>query len=151
MTLDVGDPAPTITLPNQDGDPVSPDFTEPTVLYFYPEDATPGCTTEAEQFSLEADTYADAGVTVYGVSTDTVGDHAAFAADLGIDFDLLADPDGEAVDAFDVDLDPRDRAVRTTFVLAEGEVNAVYESVDPDGHPRTVLLDLLDRGLVELT
>lgn len=150
MPRSVGDPAPEVSLPNQHGDPVSPAFEDPTVVYFYPEDGTPGCTTEAEQFVVEQETYDDAGVVVYGVSTDTVESHATFAEERDVRFDLLADPDGEAVDAFDVERDPSDRAVRTTFVLADGEVVAVYENVEPDGHARDVLLDLLDDGLVDL-
>ena len=53
--LDPGDPAPDIAAPNQHGDRVSPDVADPTVVYFYPEDGTPGCATEADQFAREAD------------------------------------------------------------------------------------------------
>lgn len=148
MPLDVGADAPTVTLPNQHDESVEVDTTGPTVLYFYPEDGTPGCTTEAEQFGRERETYGDAGVPVYGVSTDDVDSHAAFAADHDVWFDLLADPDGTAIDAYEVDRDARDRAVRTTFVLVDGRVHRVYEGVNPDGHAREVLLDLLEEGLV---
>lgn len=150
MPLTAGDTAPEISLPNQHGETTVPDLSTPTVLYFYPEDGTPGCTTEAEQFSLESTSYEDAGVAVYGISTDDVDDHAAFAAEQDVDFDLLADPEGEVVDAYEVERDPSDRAMRTTFVVDDGEVQAVYEGVDPDGHARDVLLDMLDDGLVEL-
>lgn len=149
MTLSPGNPAPEIRAPNQHGDPVEPDFEEPTVLYFYPEDGTPGCKTEAAQFQAERDIYDEAGITVYGVSTDDVSSHRAFAEEGGIEFDLLADPDGEVADAFGIDI-PGGRADRTTFVLANDEVVAVYEDVDPDGHAREVMFDLLDAGLVEL-
>jgi len=150
MPLVDGDPAPEIALPNQDGETVAPGFDAPTVLYFYPEDGTPGCATEAEQFTLEHDAYEDAGVAVYGVSTDTVDSHAEFAAEEGVEFDLLADPDGEVLDAFDVERQPDGRATRTTFVLVDGAVHRVYEGVTPDGHARDVLMDLLDDGVVEL-
>jgi peroxiredoxin Q/BCP len=119
-------------------------------VYFYPEDGTPGCSTEADQFGLEGETYREASVSVYGVSTDTVDSHAGFAADEGIEFDLLADPDGEVAAAFDLDLRDDGRTPRTTFVLVDGEVARVYERVDPDGHARNVLMDLLDDGLVSL-
>ncbi|MGQ3413001.1 peroxiredoxin [Natrinema sp. LN54] len=149
MVLAAGDDAPTVTAPNQDGDTVSPDFEEPTVLYFYPRDDTPGCTIEANQFQRERETYLDAGVDVYGVSTDDVDSHRSFCDSEGLEFDLLADPDGEIAEAFGVEL--RDGATaRTTFLLADGEVKAVYEGVDPDGHAREVLLDALDDGLVTL-
>lgn len=150
MPLTAGNPAPEVSLPNQHGETTVPDLSTPTVLYFYPEDSTPGCTTEAEQFGLESESYEDAGVEVYGISTDDVDTHAEFAAAADVEFDLLADPDGEVVDAYDVERDPSDRAKRTTFVVDDGEVQAVYEGVDPDGHARDVLLDMLDDGLVEL-
>jgi len=147
--LEPGDPAPDVTARNQHGEPVSPSFAAPTVVYFYPEDGTPGCTTEAEQFQLERDAYDDAGVTVYGVSTDTVESHAEFAAETGIEFDLLADPDGEIADAFGVErTGTRDATPRTTFVLVDGEIERVYTGVDPDGHARDLLMDLLDDDVV---
>jgi len=68
----------------------------------------------------------------------------------GLEFDLLADPDAEIADAFDVERRDSGVTTRTTFVLADGEVQAVYEGVDPDGHARDVLLDALDDGLVTL-
>jgi peroxiredoxin Q/BCP len=148
--LEPGDPAPDVAAPNQHGDRVSPDFGDPTVVYFYPEDGTPGCATEADQFAREADVYADAGVTVYGVSTNTVDSHRAFANDHGVEYDLLADPDGAVLDAFGVEHGADDRARRTTFVLSDDEVIRVYTGVSPDGHARVVLLDLLDDGLVSL-
>lgn len=148
--LDAGDPAPDIDAPNQHGETVAPEFDAPTVLYFYVEDGTPGCSTQADQFSREADAYADAGVTVYGVSTDDVDSHREFAESEGIDYDLLADPDGELCAAFGVPRDHDGRAERTTFVLADGEIQRVYEGVSADGHARDVLLDMLDDGLVSL-
>ncbi|WP_222916007.1 peroxiredoxin [Natrinema sp. SYSU A 869] len=149
MPLDAGDDAPTVTAPNQDGEDVSLAFEEPTVLYFYPKDDTPGCTIEANQFQREHETYRDAGVDVYGVSTDDVDSHRSFCDSEGLEFDLLADPDAEIAEAFDVEL--RDgTTARTTFLIADGEVKAAYEGVDPDGHAREVLLDALDDGLVTL-
>lgn len=149
MPLSEGDLAPAVEAPNQHGETVAPDFEDLTVLYFYPKDDTPGCATEADQFGRERDAYADAGVTVYGVSTDTVESHREFAEKEGIGFDLLADPDGEIAAAFDVET-TGGRAKRTTFVLWDGEVVRVYEGVDPDGHAREVLLDLVDAGLADL-
>lgn len=148
--LQPGDPAPDVTAPNQRGESVSPDFDDITVLYFYPEDGTPGCTTEAAQFVAERDVYEEAGVAVYGVSTDSVESHHDFADEEDVWFDLLADPGGEVADAFGVELQ-QGRAPRTTFVLADGEVRRVYEGVNPDGHARDVMMDLLDEGAVELS
>lgn len=150
MPLAAGDDAPTVTAPNQDGEEVRLAFEEPTVVYFYPKDDTPGCTIEATQFQRERETYRDAGVDVYGVSVDDVDSHRSFCESEGLEFDLLADPDGELADAFDVELRDSGVTTRTTFFLADGEVRAVYEGVDPDGHAREVLLDAIDDGLVTL-
>ncbi len=147
--LEKGDNAPSVSAPNQDGETVEPSFDGPTVLYFYPKDDTPGCTTEANQFQKEQETYEDAGVDVYGVSTDDVDSHRAFADKYDIEFDLLADPDGEIAEKFGVEVSGGTTG-RTTFVLVGGEVHRVYSSVNPDGHARDVLMDLLDDGLVEL-
>lgn len=149
MPLSEGDPAPTVTARNQDGETVTPSFEEPTVVYFYPKDGTSGCTIEANQFQLELETYRDAGVDVYGVSTDDVDSHRDFCDQEGLEFDLLADPDAELAEAFDVELS-RGVTMRTTFLLADGEVKAAYEGVDPDGHAREILVDALEDGLVTL-
>jgi peroxiredoxin Q/BCP len=149
MVLEPGDPAPDVSAPNQHGETVTPDWRGVSVVYFYPKDDTPGCTTEAEQFQAELDSYDDAGVTVYGVSVDDVDSHADFADEYGIEFDLLADPDGDLVDAFDVD-SSRGVASRTTFVVVGESVQAVYDGVNPDGHARNVLADLVETGIVSL-
>jgi peroxiredoxin Q/BCP len=150
MPLEPGDPAPTVSAPNQQGTEVSPSSEGPTVVYFYPKDDTPGCTTEATEFRRELETYRDAGVDVYGVSVDDVESHAAFAEQHGIEFDLLADPDGDLADAFDVDRRPGGETERTTFVVVDGEMYDVYTGVDPSGHAREVLGDLLEDGVVTL-
>jgi len=149
MVLEPGDPAPAVGAPNQDGETVEPDWTGVSVVYFYPEDDTPGCTTEAEQFQAELPSYRDAGVTVYGVSVDDVDSHAAFADDHALEFDLLADPDGELVEAFGVET-RRGVATRSTFVVVDGTVQAVYDGVGPDGHAREVLRDLVETGVVSM-
>lgn len=149
MVLSEGESAPEVSARNQDGEAVSIDGTEPAVLYFYPRDDTPGCSLEARQFQAELETFAEAGVTVYGVSTDGVDSHADFASSEDLEFDLLADPDSALVEAFDVET-RSGAAARTTFVLDDGRVWRVYENVSPDGHARSVLEDLLDAGLVEL-
>ncbi|MEY7849351.1 peroxiredoxin [Natrarchaeobius sp. A-rgal3] len=149
MALAPGDDAPTVTAPNQDNEELSLAFEDPTVLYFYPRDDTPGCTTEARQFDLEFETYREAGMSVYGVSTDGVDSHRAFCEAEGLTFDLLADPDADLASTFGVD-HSGGAATRTTFVLADGEVQAVYENVVPNGHAREVLEDALADGLVSL-
>lgn len=150
MALEPSDPVPEISARNQHGETVTPDFENVAVVYFYVEDGTPGCETQTEQFERESDIYEDAGVTVYGISTDGVESHRAFADAHGITFDLLADPDGELCEAFGVGRDHGGRAERTTFVIDGGETVRKYESVAPDGHAREVLLELYEDGIVEL-
>jgi len=147
MPLSPGEPVPEVTATTQDGDRITVDFQAPTVLFFYPEDGSPGCTTEASQFQAELPAYREAGVAVYGISTDDVDAHAAFAEHQDLAYDLLADPDGNVAEAFGVDLTDG-RAARTTFVCARGQVCGLYEGVRPDGHARNVLVDILDVGLV---
>ena len=150
MPLDPGEPVPPVTATNQHGERLTVEFEAPTVLYFYPEDGTPSCATEASQFQRELDTYHEAGVAVYGVSTDDPDSHADFADAEGVEFDLLADPDGKVADAFEVDRQADGRVERTTFVCAGNQVCGLYEGVRPDGHARNVLMDMIDNGLVSL-
>ncbi len=150
MALRPGDPAPEVSAPNQHGRPVNPDFEDVTVVYFYVEDGTPGCETQTLQFEREADVYGEAGVSVFGISTDSVESHHEFAETHGITFDLVADPDGELHDAFDVARDHAGRAERTTFVIENGEIIETYEGVNPDGHARDLLFELYEDGVVNL-
>lgn len=150
MPLEPEDPAPTVSALNQHGREITPSFDEPTVVYFYPADDTPGCTTEATEFERELETYDEAGVAVYGVSVDDVDSHEAFAEKHDIEFDLLADPDGEVAEAFDVERQASGVTGRTTFVVIDEEIYDVYTGVDPKGHAREVLGNLLDDGVVEL-
>jgi len=149
MVLDTGEQVPEVTARNQHGEEVTVEFVQPTVLFFYPRDGTPGCTTEASQFDAELATYEEAGVAVYGISTDDVDAHRAFAEEEDFDVTLLADPEGNVAEAFGIEL--RDGgAARTTFVCARKQVCGLYEGVRPDGHARQVLGDMLDIGLVTL-
>ncbi len=150
MPLDVGSKVDSVQADNQAGETVEVSFEEPTVLYFYPRDNTPGCTTEANQFNEELETYRDAGVRVIGVSTDDVSSHASFAEDHEIAFDLLADSEGEIADQFDVAVDGG-RADRVTFVIVDDEIKLVYTSVRPDGHARSVLSDMIEAGIVDVS
>lgn len=149
MVLSDGTQAPEFEATTHRGDSLEPSFETPTVLYFYPEDGTPGCTREAEQFQYEFETYREAGVTVLGVSTDRVEDHQAFAEELGLDFTLISDPHSEIAGKYDVEVE-NERMARTTYVIVDGRIHSVYENVDPDGHARSVLMDLLEDGVVEL-
>lgn len=149
MVLETGATVPEITATTQDGERTTVEFVEPTALFFYPRDDTPGCTTEATQFDAELETYREAGVAVYGVSTDDADSHHDFAESEALDVTLLADPDERIAEAFDVSV-TNGAATRTTFVCAQRQVCGLYEGVDPDGHARNVLTDILDIGLATL-
>ncbi|MBX0348409.1 MULTISPECIES: peroxiredoxin [Haloarcula] len=140
--LEAGDPAPDVSAPNQSGETVTPKFDDPTVVYFYPEDFTGGCTIEAREFQDVLPQFREVDVTVYGVSMDGVQTHDEFAEEEGLRYDLLADPDGTVAEAFGLDVSSG-WTDRRTFVLSNGEVKAVYDPdmADPSGHAEEVLND----------
>ena len=141
--LEPGDPTPEISAENQHGETITPDFEDPTVVYFYPKDFTGGCTIQANDFQDALPDYRDSEVTVYGVSLDDVETHADFAEEEGVEFDLLADPDGEVAEAFGMDTS-EGYTDRRTFLLADERAVRVYdpELSDPSGHAREVLDDV---------
>ncbi len=133
--------APELTAPDQTGTPRSlSEFRgKAVVLYFYPRDATPGCTEEACAFRDRWDQFAEAGAQVLGVSTDTVESHAAFAREHELPFPLLADPEGEVLEAYGVET-RFGLAQRVTFVIdGTGVVRRVFPDVDPAVHADEVL------------
>jgi Peroxiredoxin len=94
MPVSVGDTAPDFTLPSQSGESVTlKDFIgqKSVVLYFYPKDDTPGCTTEACAFRDSYEVFKDAGAEVIGVSDDSPDSHQKFAAKHRLPFILLSD------------------------------------------------------------
>src|SRR2546425_13231253 len=98
MKLQPGDPAPPFSLPDQDGAQV--DLAtyrgRRVVLYFYPQDDTPGCTKEACQFNDALSGFEGAGVDVLGISAADAGSHQRFRAKYGLGFRLLTEPRHEA-------------------------------------------------------
>jgi thioredoxin-dependent peroxiredoxin len=119
------------------------DFTSgKTVLYFYPEDDTPGCTKEACAFRDRMDDYAAADIQVYGVSLDSPESHKAFREKYSLNFPLLTDEGGRAADALGVLREGRRKANRVTFLLAPGgEIAKVYPEVSPETHADEILAD----------
>jgi thioredoxin-dependent peroxiredoxin len=116
------------------------------VLYFYPKDGTPGCTTEACEFRDNIFAFRDLGVVVLGVSLDDVGSHAKFAAEQHLPFPLLADADKKVAENYGV-LTRLAGLVsyskRETFVIdPKGRIARHYADVDPKTHSKTLLADL---------
>lgn len=102
--LETGIKAPEFTLKNQDGEEVSlKDFLgKKVILYFYPKDNTPGCTTQACSFGDMYPQIREKGAVVLGVSKDSVASHKKFADKYGLPFTLLSDPELEAIQKYDV-------------------------------------------------
>jgi len=112
-----------------------------TVLYFYPEDDTPGCTKEACAFRDRMNDYANVGIQVYGVSLDSPKSHREFREKYGLNFPLLTDEEGRASEAVGV-LSDRGKARRVTFLLdPEARISKVYPEVSPETHADEILDD----------
>lgn len=146
--LDVGQPAPAFTLPDQNGTAVALlDLRgAPVVVYFYPKDDTPGCTTQACAVRDQWQEFEEAGATVLGISPDDVDSHARFAAKYDLPHRLLADPDREAIDAYGAwgvkKMYGReyDGVIRSTVLIdAAGNVAEVWPKVQPKAHADKVL------------
>ena len=146
--LKEGDPAPDFELLAGDGATVRlQDLRgQKVVLYFYPKDDTPGCTTEACAFRDTSDAYTAKGARVFGVSTDNVRSHKKFATKYGLNFPLLSDPDHSVATAYS-SWGPKkfmgrsyDGIMRNTYLIdEEGKIARVWESVKPQGHAEDVL------------
>lgn len=102
MNIDVGDPAPDFSLPDQDGVTVALSDLRgtPVLIYFYPRDETPGCTTQAQGIRDSWQAFEQRGVRVLGISPDSVASHAAFSANHDLPHTLLADVDHAVMAAY---------------------------------------------------
>jgi peroxiredoxin Q/BCP len=144
-----GEMAPEVSLPSGDGSTVSlKDYKGKwVVLYFYPKDFTSGCTLEAKNFERDQAKYQSAGAVVLGVSVDSAQSHKDFCAKEGLNFKLLADPDGKTVAAYGSGMDYKGAkmAARNTFLIdPQGKIAKVYTSVKPAEHSDEVLKDLAE-------
>jgi len=116
------------------------------VLYFYPKDNTPGCTTEGADFAAAHKKFAKAGAVVLGVSRDSLKSHQNFKAKMGFPFELISDPDEKLCEAFGVMkiknmYGKQVRGVeRSTFVIdGEGKLRHEWRGVKVPGHVDEVL------------
>lgn len=123
------------------------------VLYFYPKDDTPGCTTESCNFRDMSEEYAELGAVIFGVSLDDVDSHKKFAEKFKLPFPLLADTDNAISDAYGVYKEKnlygkKSMGIeRTTFIVdREGKIAKVYPRVKVDQHSDEVLTFLREMG-----
>jgi peroxiredoxin Q/BCP len=146
-----GEPAPDFTATTDSGERVSlSDFRgKPVVLYFYPKDDTPGCTTQACGIRDAYEEFERAGVVVLGVSPDSPAKHVKFKEKYGLPFTLLADPEHEVAERYGTWGEKRFMGrtymgvSRTTFLIApDGTVAKVMHKVKPGTHADDVLAAL---------
>ncbi len=145
-----GDLVPKFELEDSDGNKVkSTDFKgKKHVIYFYPRDFTPGCTTEADEFSRDYKKFKKSGVDVLGISPDDVDSHKKFCKKMGIPYTLLADTNKEVSKKFGVWGKKKFMGreymgiVRSTFLVNEkGKIFKAYPKVKAAGHAKQVLED----------
>jgi peroxiredoxin Q/BCP len=149
--IKIGDRAPSFSLQSDSGSQVQlKDFKGMTViLYFYPKDMTPGCTTEASDFKKLFAKFKKKDAVILGVSKDSVASHEKFRKKHTLPFPLLADVDGEVCEAYGV---WKEKSLygkkymgieRTTFVISpQGKIEAIFPKVKVAGHAALVLESL---------
>lgn len=145
--LEAGQLAPTFTLTSTTGEKISlSDYKgKNVVLYFYPKDMTPGCTTEACDFRDQHGDFTDINTVVLGVSPDPVEKHQQFTEKHDLPFPLLADEEHEVAEQYGVWQLKKNYGKeymgiqRATFVIdGEGKVQKVWPKVKVEGHVREV-------------
>lgn len=148
LQLAAGQPAPEFTLPNDEGQLVSlADYRgQKVVLYFYPEDDTPGCTKEACSFRDGLSAIHQRRVAILGVSADSVDSHMKFKRKFHLNFPLLSDVDKTVCNAYGVWQEKQMFGrkywgiVRTTFIIDEaGNITKIFPKVKVDEHYEEVL------------
>jgi peroxiredoxin Q/BCP len=116
------------------------------ILYFYPKDDTPGCTTEACSLRDARDTLAEMGAEIIGISKDDASSHEKFKAKYSLNFTLLTDSEKQAIEAYGAwgkKMFGVEGVLRKTFIInPEGQVVKVYGRVTPVGHGEQVVKDL---------
>ena len=143
--LKVGDKAPNFAL--QDQNNITHNLSDYEgqwlVLYFYPKDDTPGCTTQACDFRDAVKRIIASKAVIFGLSLDSVRSHKLFAEKYNLPFSLLADETREVSELYDSLSSFFKVAKRNTFIInPEGNIAKIYLSVDPKTHAKMVLNDL---------
>ncbi|MFM7550326.1 MAG: thioredoxin-dependent thiol peroxidase [Cyanobacteriota bacterium] len=152
MALQIGDPAPDFTLPDQDGNPVSLSALkgDRVVIYFYPKDDTPGCTKEACNFRDQWSAFEQHGIKVLGISKDGAASHSKFIAKYTLPFTLLSDaepcPVAASYGSYGLKTFMGRESMgmmRHTFVVdGEGRLERIYTKVKAETMADDILRDL---------
>jgi thioredoxin-dependent peroxiredoxin len=146
--LEVGKKAPAFTMESSDGGRVklSELAGKIVVLYFYPRDNTPGCTTEAENFRDALPALKKLGAVVLGVSKDTIATHCKFRDKFELNFPLLTDPDGKVMESYGAWGDKNmygkkmKGIIRSTVLIGkDGKVKHHWPKVSVKGHVDAVI------------
>lgn len=149
--LEVGTKAPSFSLPDQNGNihTLEEYKGKKVILYFYPKDNTAGCTKQACGYSERYPQFLEKGVEVIGISKDSVASHKKFEEKQGLKFTILADPELEAIQAYDVWKEKKNYGkvymgvVRTTYLIDEnGIIIKANDKVKAATDPETTLGDL---------
>ena len=146
--LSAGNRFPDFSLPNQDGKITKlGDFAGHwLVVYFYPKDDTPGCTTQGRSFTATKTDFDKAGIKVVGVSADDVTSHKNFHHKFAFKIDLLSDTEASLMRTLGIGQSEWKGMKfwdRTTFVVdPKGTIRKVYEKVNPEGHEQVLLTDI---------
>jgi len=147
-TLEPGQVAPEFSLPGNNGKTLSlSDYAgKPLVLYFYPKDNTPGCTTEAQDFTATLGDFQAQGAEIVGVSRDSVKKHENFIAKYDLGIDLISDEEGSLCEAYGVWVEKKNYGrtymgiERSTFLIdADGKISRIWRKVRVKGHVAEVL------------
>lgn len=155
MSIDVGGQAPDFSLQDQFGKThtLSQYRGQWVLLYFYPKDDTPGCTTEACAIRDDYGEFKKMGIVVLGVSTDSVKSHGKFATKYELPFTLLADEEKKVVDLYGVWGKKKFMGreymgtKRYSFLIdPDGTLMKVYVDVKPAQHSEEVLKDVAESG-----
>ena len=151
MMLAVGTKAPDFTLPDQAGrlHSLTDYLGKKVILYFYPKDDTPGCTKQAQNFTLLEPQFTEKGAVILGVSKDSVASHKKFADKYDLSFTLLADPGLDTIKAYGVWQEKLSfgktslGVVRTTYLIDEaGVIVKAFAKVKAADNPLDMLGEL---------
>ena len=146
--IEIGQPAPDVSLPRDGGETVTLSDLKPkaVVLYFYPKDDTPGCTKEAIAFTALRDEFEASGAIVFGISKDPVKKHDKFVAKYDLSIPLLSDEDGDVCERYGTWVEKNMygktyMGIERTTVLIDGAGNLaeIWRKVKVLGHAEAVL------------